>query len=129
MKTLKTIVIIAFVCFSNSVSAQSNRILNNYNGSVYTIPNKDLLLYGMAQKQQKYNGRVDELINMLNTIGDFYKLKTEKYQGNIPNDVSEYYNWVCNQLVQCAKYDLTDDAFWLNIKNFYTKHKNNIMSW
>lgn len=115
---------VSFLGFS-----QSNRVPTNYNGSVYKSSNKELLLYGLEQKQKLYDRRVIEVISMLNNLSDIYRLKTEKYNGDVPTNLSQYHQQVNNWLVDATKHDLANNYIWIQVQDFYIKHKNVIMSW
>lgn len=121
--------LVIFLLVSFSGLTQSNKILNTYNGSAYSSPNKDLLLYSLEQKQKLYDGRVNEIINMLNNLSDIYRLKTEKYDGSVPINLVQYYQQVHNWLVDATKHDLANSYIWVQVQDFYIKHKSAIMSW
>ena len=126
----RIIYITIFVIISSGISfAQSNRIPANYNGSVYQSSNKELLLHGLEQKQKLYDSRVNEVITMLYILSEVYKIKTDKYEDGVPQNLSLYYNQVHQWLVDACKYDLSNSQIWIQVQDFYIKHKNSMMSW
>lgn len=128
MKKLSLIITILIISNGSSFS-QSNRIPANYNGSVYQSSNKELLLHGLEQKQKLYDSRVNEVITMLYILSDIYKMKTDKYEDGVPQNLSLYYNQVHQWLVDACKYDLSNSQIWIQVQDFYIKHKNSMMSW
>lgn len=107
---MKILIISIFLVTSNIGFTQ-----NNY------YPNKEQLILR--------NNRANEVITMLHILSETYKMKTSKYGDNVPTQLSQYYHQVNIELEKCYRYNLENETTWMQVRDFYIKHKNNIMSW
>lgn len=107
---MRTSIILLFLLTSNIVFTQ-----NNYS------PNKEQLMVR--------NNRANEVITMLHILSETYKMKTAKFGDNIPRELSQYYHQVNLEFEKCYQYNLENEATWIQVRDFYIKLKNYIMSW
>lgn len=96
-------------------------------GSNFTFGNKELLLYGLSQRQHLYNVRHTELQQMAINFWDAYLISIKPYGNNIPKEKSDYAEQVNNLLLKYSTYDLADNYIWIQIRSFYAKHSKNLL--
>ncbi len=96
---------------------------------MYKPTSSPYLQQGMALKQQLLNSRRSEMQSMYNNFWEIVSLKTKHYGDNIPESTLKYIIQVDNLLKTYSSYDLSNDNLWMQIKDFYNKHKNTILNW
>lgn len=85
--------------------------------------------YPTKEQLMLRDNRVKEVITMLHILSEVYKMKTAKFDDNIPRELSQYYHQVNIALKKCYRYNLENETTWIQIGAFYIKHRNIIMSW